>query len=93
MDRPYVGDVGTIIEVDCGENITTATGITLEIRKPNGSKVSKAASLYSTTKLRYTVISGDLDQSGKYSIQPKLTISGWIGRGETVTMDVYSQFD
>jgi len=93
MYKVYVGDIGTIIEVDCGETLLLTTNATLEIEKPGGIRVSKPATVFDSTKLRCTMVAGDFDRPGTYLIQPKMTISGWIGRGETVSVQVYSAFD
>ena len=91
-DKVYVGDVGTIIDVDCGEVLTTATGQSLKVRKPNGAEVVWTATI-ATNSLRHTIIAGDVDIAGTYLIQPYLTLSGWTGRGKTVTLPVYRYFE
>ena len=44
------------------------------------------------TDIRYITVAGDLDQPGKYKIQPHITIGGWTGHGETVSLNVYEEF-
>jgi hypothetical protein len=90
-DKVYVGDVGTVVDVDCGESLVAATGQVLKVRKPNGTEVSWTASI-STNSLRHTTIAGDFDLVGTYFIQPYLTITGWTGHGKTVSFEVYSRF-
>lgn len=90
-DKVYIGDVGTVIDVDCGESIVTATGQVLKVRKPNGTEVSWSASI-STNSLRHTAIVGDLDLVGTYMIQPYLTITGWTGHGKTVQFEVFARW-
>jgi hypothetical protein len=90
-DKVYIGDVGTIVDVDCGESLIGATGQLLKVRKPNGAEVSWAASI-SANSLKHTAISGDFDLVGTYLIQPYLTITGWTGHGLTVSLEVYGRF-
>lgn len=92
MANIYVNDVGTIIEIDMGENIAAATGLVLEVQKPDSTLVEWTPTLYGTNYLRYTVITGDLNKVGKYFINPKLTIATWTGRGDTVSFTVSSKF-
>lgn len=88
MSKYYQNDVGTIIEVDCVENISTATQTKLAIRKPDGTEVSWSGTLEGTTKIRYTVGSGDWDQSGRYEGQADIAMPGWSGLGDTFTFQV-----
>lgn len=92
MDKVYVGDIGTIIEVDCGENISAATGQKFMVKKPDGTQVDWTASIYGTTKLRHTTIAGDLSCAGKYYINPYMTLSTWTGKGKTVEFEICDQF-
>ena len=90
-DKVYMGDIGTIIDVDCGESLASATGQVLKVKKPNGTEVSWSASI-ATNSLRHTAIAGDFDLVGTYFVQPYLIQSGWTGHGKTVTFEVYARF-
>ena len=95
--KPYVGDVGTIIEIDMQETITGATAITFEVRKPKSGGGYEdvqwtGVTVEGTTKLKYTVGANNFDVAGIYIIQPKLTLSGWTGRGDPVQFTVYEHF-
>lgn len=92
MGKIYVGDIGTVILVDCGTVITGATNTKLKIKKPDGSKVEWTATIDGTQKLKYTVISGDLNVAGAYYLNASLTLSGWSGLGETATFSVYDPY-
>jgi hypothetical protein len=97
MNKYYTGDIGTEIIVDCGSDITGATSPKIHIKKPNGTTVSKTASVHTidgeTRYLRYITITGDLDQVGEYRVQAGLTLAGWSGRGETALFSVYGTFE
>ena len=91
-DKIYVGDIGTVIDVDCNETITGATGQKLIVKKPNGTTVEWTATIQGTDTLRHITIANDLDVAGEYLIQPYLTLSGWTGRGKTARFKVYEKF-
>jgi hypothetical protein len=91
-EKVYVGDIGTIIEIDMQENISTATELKLKVRKPDGTQVEWTPSIYGTNYLRYTLQVGDLDMAGTYALQPYMTIGTWTGRGDTVSFTVYDYF-
>lgn len=89
----YEDDIGTEIKIDMDESMETATGITFEVKKPNGEEESwSGIQIIETTKLKYTIQAGDLDVSGTYKIQPKLTLGSWTGKGYTVSFRVYAKF-
>jgi hypothetical protein len=91
-DKVYVGDVGTDIIVDCGQDISGATSTSLEVNKPDGTNVSWTATIYQSNYLKYTIIADDFDQEGIYRVQSKLTLGGWTGRGETANFRVYNPY-
>jgi len=88
----YIGDVGTEIIVDVCADISAATTVSLIVEKPDGTVVTWTGSVYETTKIRYLVQIGDFDQSGEYTLQAYVEISGWRGRGNTVSFRVSSLF-
>ena len=98
-DKPYVGDIDTIIEVGFKkkgltlEDISLATLVELHIKKAgSGDLVKWTGAVYNTNYIRYTVIEGDFDQSGVYLVNPYLEIGGWKGCGETVSFYVYKKY-
>lgn len=88
VSKYYVGDVGTVIEVDCVENISSGTEFKLKVRKPSGTAVTWVGALYGTTKIQYTVGSGDWDEDGRYELQAYVAMPGWTGLGDTDTFQV-----
>lgn len=91
-NKVYVGDEGTEIILDSGEDLTAATSIQIAIRRPSGTVASWVAALYDTTKGRYIVQAGDLDEEGIWKLQLVVTLPAWSGRGETVDLPVYGNF-
>lgn len=91
-NKYYVGDVGTDIIVDCGQDISAATGTKLLVLKPNGAEVEWTATIYNTNYLKYTVQAGDFDQTGEYRLQSYMTLSAWTGRGEVDVFHIEEAF-
>ena len=97
--KPYVGDIGTIIELDCQETITAATNLKMYCKKPKLTdpttyeikEWTTGITIYGTTKLRYAVVSGNFDVGGRYQVQAYLELSGWKGRTDIVEFIVYDK--
>lgn len=88
--KVYIGDVGTVIELDMQEDISSSTSITFRVKKPDDSIVTWVPSIYGTDYLRYTLVADDIDLSGIYYVQPHMTLGGWVGYGKTVKLEIYS---
>lgn len=88
MTTVFVGDIGTEIIIDCGTDISTATLLKIEARKPDGVKVLWTATLSGTQKIKYAVQSGDINLAGRWDLQAYVEMPGWSGRGEIATMRV-----
>ena len=91
-NKIYVGDVGTTILVDMGEDISSATNLALEVKKPDGSIVEWVPTVSDKNFLKYIIKAGDLTLEGTYTINPKLTLGDWSGRGDTTLFVVSGQF-
>jgi hypothetical protein len=91
-NKIYVGDTGTAIILDCGTNISAASAITMEVRKPDGSVVSWTAALEGTNGVRYNTLAATLDQAGDWKLQARVTLGAGVWRGETVLLTVYPAF-
>lgn len=92
-DKIYVGDVGTIIKIDVGTDISAATTTNILVRKKGGDVTwTGSVSSATPTVIDYTIVTDDLDVVGTYYLQPYIVTTSWTGRGETVTMEVYEVF-
>lgn len=93
MSKPRIGDIGTAIIVDMGVDISAATGLDFEVRKPSypatGGEESWTPTVYLTNYLRYIVTTGDFDEEGDYEIVPSLTLGSWSGSADPVYFRVY----
>lgn len=92
MAKIYKGDIGTVIIVDTGVDLTTATKCALKIKKPDKTTTEWVGEQSDTTKIKYTIIEGDLDQAGKYRVQSYVEFADWEGSGETTYFRVYDVF-
>lgn len=92
-DKSYVGDIGTILEVDCGVDISASTTHNLMVQKPDLTTVELVGVIHNVNFIRYTTIDGDLDQAGVYRIQSKIVISAWEGLGETAKLRIYDPYE
>jgi len=90
--KHYINEVDTDIVVDCGCDISAATDTVLKVKKPDGTEVEWAASIYDTNYLKYTAQAGDLSPAGRYLLQSSLVLAGWTGRGETASFIIYEHF-
>ena len=92
-EKPRVGDVGTPITLDMGTDISGATGLDFEVRKPSypdtGGVENWTPTVYNSNYLRYTNVTGDFDEEGVYEIVPGLTLGLWVGHGNPVSFRVY----
>jgi len=93
-NKPYVGDIGTIIRINMQEDVSAATVKKFYMMKPGATIVTELTDIsVSGQYLSYVVKSGDFSVEGVYEIQPYLEIGGWKGRGETAQFRVYSLYD
>lgn len=92
MSKVYTGDTGTVIVLDCGQDISAATARSIEVRKPDGSTTSWAAVAEGTNSIKFTTLAGSLDQPGDYRLQARVTLPSGTWRGEAASLQVYSPF-
>jgi len=76
----YVGDIGVEIVYDCLEDISAATVLRLNYRKPGGGTGFWAGVADGTQALKFTTAAvTDLDRAGLWRIQPYIEIPGFAG--------------
>ena len=90
-DKHYTGEIGTVILVDCGSNISGASVLQLKVKKPDGTTATWAGTLEGTQKIRYTTTTALT--AGRYYVQSYVEISGWKGHGRTTSFLVADLFD
>lgn len=97
MGKIYVGDIGTEIMLDAGQDIAGAT-VEIAVLKPGAAgETPWTATTYAidgaTQYVRHTTVADDLDVPGVYRVQPVIALAdgGWTGRGETAEFRVFDK--
>jgi len=91
-EKIYVGNIGTVIDLDTEVDISTATSVKIAALKPDDTEVEWTGTIEGTTVVRYTTVADDLDQEGVWRLQAKVTTPSGTWLGNTVTMAVYPEF-
>ena len=92
INKAYVGDIGTMLEIDMDEDISSATMYKYLVKKPDDLEVEWTVSKLNATTFRHVTINGDFSVPGAYYIQPYATIGDWTGVGDTVILNVYPRY-
>jgi len=93
-NKHYIGEIGTVILVDCGCDISSSTVHELKIKKPSGTEVSWNAEVVDKNFLKYTINKDDFNEKGIYYLQSYLEFNnGWKGLGETVIFYVCDKWE
>lgn len=88
MTTVYLGDVGTVITLDCGSDVSTATVRKMRARMPNGGIKEFTASADTNNSIKYTLLAGDFNVAGNWQVQAYIDMPGWKGRGEWALVEV-----
>lgn len=86
---PYVflNDIGTLIKVDVGSDVSGASTKLIKYIKPDGTEGSWDSTV-ATQYLQYITVDGDLDQIGQWEVQAKVTLVGGTWHGEVTRFEV-----
>lgn len=79
----YKGQSLLTITLDCGTSVASATTSRILYRKPSGTTGYWTATA-SGTELSYTLVDGDIDESGVWQIQAYAVIGGKKAYGEII---------
>lgn len=93
MAKHYVGEKGTSIEIDTGQDIQSATTYEIVVQKPDGSSETWAGEISGTSKIAHTVEDGDFDQAGIYQMQSHVVVGTSEWYGETIEIVIYALGD
>jgi hypothetical protein len=93
MGKIYVGDIGTAIVLDCGEDISSYLTLSIKGRKPDDSTFEWPGSINGTNNVAYLTQALDLDQEGVYKLQAYVTTATGSWLGETVNIEVFRAFN
>lgn len=93
MSKVYVGDTGTQVVLDCGQDISAATARSIEVMKPDGTSASWDAALNGSRAIQALSGVGTFDQPGRWKLQAKVTMPSGSWRGATADLMVYRAFE
>lgn len=96
-DEIHVGDIGTQFIVTIKESgvaldISAATDVLFNIRKPSNTLLSVSGSFLtdgSDGVATYTTIEGDLDEVGTYKIEAAVSIDGGVFTSSSASFKVH----
>ena len=93
MGQVFVGDIGTIIYLETGVDLSAASELKIRVRKRalgshNKHLVNWTGEVYNTTQIKYTIVDGDLNYAGVYSLQAYAKLADWEGYGDEVELFV-----
>lgn len=95
MGKIYKDDVGVLIRLNTGVDVSEAESIKIRVRLPDGATTEWDAEEDETTNyIKYLTVAGDLEDDGDYLLQAYVTWgSTSIHRGETYTLTVYEYYE
>jgi len=93
----HYGDIGvnfniTVMNGTAVLNVSNASSISIIFQKPDGSDLIKTATLVTDGtdgNIRYTSVSGDLDQIGTWQIQAKVNFGASVFSTDIQKFKVY----
>lgn len=93
--KPRIGDEGTIILIDMGEDLSGASLVSVKYFKPDRKTIGTLeGSVDSTTKIKAITTAAFLDMEGDYILVPYAEdLGGWTGHGDPVKMHVYGIYE
>lgn len=97
MGKSYKGDIGTLIQVDVGADLTDATTTNLKVKKPSGGDADTWPATITTPKtlglLEYSIQASDFDEVGVYILIAEIDFSdGGHFAGEPARFTVFDLF-
>ena len=93
----HYGDIGvnfniTVMNGTAVLNVSNANSINIILQKPDGSDLTKTATLVTNGtdgNIRYTSVSGDLDQIGTWQIQARVNFGASVFSTDIQKFKVY----
>lgn len=98
VEEIHIGDIGTVFRCSVCDNTSTIinlssyTSLYLIFQKPDGSTITKDASLYTDGTdgiITYTTVAGDLDLAGIWRMQAYIILSSGSWKSNIVKFTVY----
>ena len=93
MDKVYKGDIGTLLLVDCGVDISLATVTKIKAKMPDGTQKEWDATVTDSNFLNYNLIAEDTAAAGVVKAQAFVVFSSGTWHGETFKFKIYDSYD
>jgi hypothetical protein len=100
LEKVYVGDMGTVFEIDVGLDISSWTNLKMKVKKGDGSEAVwdahvKPGGGKNNYIMRYisSKVTSDFTCDGIYYITPYGESGDWKGHGRTVSFFVYLVYE
>ena len=88
----YTNEVGVVIQLNTGIDLSQATSVSINVCQPNGSTtvwVGTVVMLNGVNSIvQYIIQTNDLYYPGTYQLQPAVVFSNWSGFGEIATFTI-----
>ena len=91
-EKIYVDALNVEVRIRMNEDVSLATLVRLDVRKPGGTVVQWVAGVTENNVLRYITQSGDLDEAGLYYVQPYLVIGDWADYGTPANFKIHNKW-
>lgn len=91
-DKVYKDDVGTLIQIDCGSDISSATVTQVKVRLPDNTTTTWAASLNGEQVLEYNLVASDTATAGFLTGNVYIVTPEGIWHGETFEIRIYEPY-
>ena len=97
-DEIFVGDIGTEIDIEIEEDISTGTNFKIYVQKPDKTEVVWTAARFDADGshdnnfIRYVIQEGDLDMKGGWRAHPWVEMPDGEWTGLIVKFQVYEKF-
>ena len=92
MGNHYINEVGTVIQLNTGIDLSLAESVSIYVKNPDCEYVVWPATVVSiwgsNSYVQYTIQAGDLPYPGTYTVQPYIVLPNWQGWGTAATFQV-----
>lgn len=89
----YLGDDQTVLTLDCKQDITAATALSIDALHPDGTTERNwPGTAFDTTKVRRVLEAADADAVGDWIVQAKVEMNGGTWYGRAVRLRVLARF-
>lgn len=79
MANAFVGDIGTVVSIDLGEDLADVVDAKMIIRKPSSTEAVVVDGLVDGQEVQYVIVDGDFSEAGTYQFQAYVEFASWSG--------------